>query len=315
MENEKSKKLILGILVGLSLSLLVIIILFATGVFKVNRKNESSEENTTTTVNNKQDNNQENNNQGNNNQNNNQVNQNNSINADYYVGDWYKSEDSTFNVNASNVKISSIIDNKITFGFYITRVTQFENIEANLVNGEATFNASPIVGGTSDGSQGYATGKIKLNSDNVEIIIESTNIMYLNNETFKFNYRNDNKQVGIIPDNYIGTWYESEEHSKDVNANSIEVISVEDYYGLDKIKFGFYITRTAQFENIECILVSTHSGDFEADAVMGPTKDGSQGKVSGSILFNRDNIVLTIKDSNIVDLNNQTYTFKYRKNN
>ena len=42
MENEKSKKLILGILVGLSLSLLDIIILFATGVFKVNRKNESS---------------------------------------------------------------------------------------------------------------------------------------------------------------------------------------------------------------------------------------------------------------------------------
>ncbi len=147
-----------------------------------------------------------------------------------------------------------------------------------------------------------------------------TGVIKFNNKSESKNEKVDETTTTVVKENnkvenkidsskYVGTWFENEETAKDNNSNSLEIVSISD----DNIKFGFYISRTAQFENIEVFLSSTLSSAFEAEALMGPTKDGSKGKVSGVIKVSNDNIMLTIEDTNIIDLKNQTLIFQYRK--
>lgn len=306
----KNKKIVIGILIGVIVILLTLVILFATGVFKTSsKKNEKNNDSTTTTsttttttttvVNNVD-----------NNQNNNQVVNTINIDPNNYLGTWYESEESAFDINANNMAIHSISNEKIVFDFYVKRTALFKNVEVKLVNGEGSFDVLSETGNPKDGNEPRATGKVKINSNNIVITIESTNIMYMDPKTYTLNFRNDGtKQIGMAPEKYVGTWYESEETAKDLNSNSIEIVSIEG----ENIKFGFYISRTAQFKDIEVYTASTRSSSFEAEAIMGPTEDGSKGKVKGQIRVTFDSIILTIESSNIIDLKNQTYTFKYRK--
>ena len=103
--------------------------------------------------------------------------------------------------------------------------------------------------------------------------------------------------------NYIGNWFESKKHSQDRNPNNIEIIKVTD----NKVKFRFYITRVADFDETE-IIINNNYGTFYATAFDG------ENEAQGSLEFLKDKIKLTITKTDVKYLEpGSTYTFTYKK--
>ncbi|MGM9881779.1 MAG: hypothetical protein ACI31S_02925 [Bacilli bacterium] len=231
--------------------------------------------------------------------------QNNSLEKSY-LGYWYESEQHSKDQNANSLNIKNVNGNKILMDLYITRTADFNGFEVTMNGTSGTFEASTDNGTSSDGQVAKINGNIVIYNNSIKLTITKSNVMYLNSETeYTFSYHIENSNI----DNYKGTWYESEQHSKDQNSNRIIIKEIDN----NKITFDFYITKAANFSDV-IVYISNNYGTFEATSDNGPTSTGKLGKVTGYVQLADNTIKLVIGQTDIMYLNSGTkYTFTYQR--
>lgn len=209
-------------------------------------------------------------------------------------------------MNATNIDVKSISDDKLVMNLYITKVATIKGIEVTMNNNYGTFYVTSNTIPTDDGKIASINGSIEISKDSIKLSITDTNILYLdNNVKYTFRYHTENGNL----DNYNGIWYESEEHSKDLNPNSLTIKEINK----NKVVFDLYITRTAAFENIE-VYISDGFSDFEAITYNSISSNEGTAKIDGSIKMFDNKIVLNVGISNVKYLSSGTeYTFTYKK--
>lgn len=222
------------------------------------------------------------------------------------LGYWYLTSEMNEEMNATNIDIKSISNDKLVMNLYITKVATIKGIEVTMNNNHGTFYTTSDTLPTDDGKIASISGSIEISKDSIKLNITDTNISYLDkNEKYTFRYHTENGNL----DNYNGIWYESEKHSKDSNPNSLTIKEINK----NKVIFDLYITRTAAFENIE-VYISDSFSDFEAITYNGVSSNEDTAKIEGSIKMTEDKIVLNVGLSNVKYLSSGTeYTFTYKK--
>lgn len=228
------------------------------------------------------------------------------INFDNLLGYWYENVEMCDKVNATNIDIKSIDDNKLKMNLYITRIAMINEIEVTMNNNNGTFYAEVEDIPTNDDETANISGSIVISNDSIKLNIIDTNILYLeNNIEYIFTYHIENGNL----DNYNGIWYESEEHSEDLNPNLLTIKEIDK----NRVVFDLYVTRVAVFENVE-VYISNGFSSFETITYNGVSLDGNSAVIKGGIRMVDDKIVLNVSLSNVRYLSSGTeYIFTYKE--
>ena len=126
------------------------------------------------------------------------------------------------------------------------------------------------------------------------------------NSKLDANLNEDNKiqDVGINYNDYIGVWYQNESL---VNQESIKIKKVND----NLITMNIFFYRIASMQDVD-VYMNENIGTFTAltEALI----DDGYGKVDGTIMFEENQIVVTINSSTIGLQSGKKYSFAYKNN-
>lgn len=132
-----------------------------------------------------------------------------------------------------------------------------------------------------------------------------------NQESISDNTVNNTSGNQINLNDYLGSWYETHNHTNDKNPSNVKIKNVNN----NKLVIDLYISRTAQFNNFE-VNMNGNTGSFEAVTDNGPSIDGQIAKISGKIELSNNTVTINVTKSNVKYLNDGTkYIFTYKVKN
>ena len=232
----------------------------------------------------------------------NQTNSNTNNSSEYnnYLGYWYESKEHLKDYNLSSLNIKKVTDKQLILDLYISRIANFDNIKVNLT--DLSFEATSDNALSNNDEIAKITGILIIFDNEVIIKINESNLKDFNNNEISFKYQT--KELSI--NSYKGTWYESKEHLKNQNPSSINIKNINN----NKLTFDLYISRLANFDDVK---INITEEEFQATSDNAITKDNNKAKVSGFIRLINGEVIVLIKDSNIVDIEpNTSYIFTYK---
>lgn len=225
---------------------------------------------------------------------------NNSSKYNNYLGYWYESKEHLYDYNLSSLNLKKITDKQLILDLYISRIANFDNVKVNLT--DWSFEATSDNALSNNNEIAKITGTLNIGDNEVIIKIKESNLKDFDKNEILFKYQT--KELNI--NSYKGTWYGSKEHSKDQNPSSINIKNINN----NKLTFDLYISRLANFDDVK---INITEEEFEATSDNAISKDNNKAKVSGFIRLINGEVIVLIKDSNIIDIEpNTSYTFTYK---
>lgn len=132
-----------------------------------------------------------------------------------------------------------------------------------------------------------------------------------NQENISSNTTNNKTSNQVNLNDYVGSWYESYNHTTDKNPSNLKIKKIEN----NKIAMDLYVSRIAQFSNFE-VNINANTGNVEVITDNGSSSDGKTPKMSATIELSNNTVTINVTRSNILYIESGTkYAFTYKVQN
>lgn len=239
-----------------------------------------------------------------------------------YKGVWKTSDEAT---PSEELIINSIDDKKINFNLFIYKLTNFENVSAEIKDGVATFD-------TKNSDDWNIKGKIEFKDAKIVFVIDESSSKLLEPQTLEFTIKGtksvlnssegttttskstssktsnstsnktSNKTTSKSDDisYYKGVWRNSDDSAPD------EELIIKSIDG-DKVTFDYLFYKLTTFENVK--------GTLKGDIVTFDIKNDIEWNIKGTIKLANKKVEVKITDSStdLIEKGTTTYTLKRDK--
>lgn len=238
-----------------------------------------------------------------------------------YKGVWKTSDEAT---PSEELIINSIDDKKINFNLFIYKLTNFENVSAEIKDGVATFD-------TKNSDDWNIKGKIEFKDAKIVFVIEESSSKLLEPQTLEFTIKGTKSVLNSLENEKSNTTTTNKTTSnKTSNSTSNKTTSSDDisyYKGVwrnsddsapseeliiksidgDKITFDYLFYKLTTFENVK--------GTLKGNTVTFDIKNDIEWNIKGTIKLANKKVEVKITDSSsaLIEKGTTTYTLKRDK--
>lgn len=238
-----------------------------------------------------------------------------------YKGVWKTSDDAT---PSEELIINSIDDKKINFNLYIYKLTNFENVSAEIKDGVATFD-------TKNSNDWNIKGKIEFKDAKIVFVIEESSSKLLEPQTLEFTIKGTKSVLNSLENEKSNTTTTNKTTSnKTSNSTSNKTTSSDDisyYKGVwrnsddsapseeliiksidgDKVTFDYLFYKLTTFEDVK--------GTLKGDTITFDIKNNIEWNIKGTIKLANKKVEVKITDSSsaLIEKGTTTYTLKRDK--
>ena len=195
-----------------------------------------------------------------------------------YEGVWKNNNSS---IPDEELNIKKIDDDKLTFDYYLYRITEFKDVEAKLDGNKATFEAKNDLEWT-------IKGEIELDNDIVTFVVKDSSVDLIEKETTTFKIKGEKssiKENNVAPDfdinGYIGVW------RNDDSSSLVDEFIINGLNG-NEVEFEYLVDGITTFENVKATL-NGNRADFDVTNDM-------EWNLKGYFVMENDKVSLTITE-------------------
>lgn len=212
-----------------------------------------------------------------------------------YVGVW-KNNDST--IPDEEIVIKKIEDDKVSFDYYLYRITAFNEVEGKLDGSKATFEAKNDL----DWS---IKGTIELEDDTVtlvitdsssDLIVKDTKVFKIKGETSSIESNNPTPDLDV--NNYVGVW------RNDDSSSPVDELIINTPNG-NEIPFEYLVDGITTFENGKATL-NGNKAEFDVKNDLGWT-------LKGYFVMKDNQVTLTITECSSDNIQPTTITYELHR--